>query len=72
MDTTTLVIAIVCLLISYWIIYEIIAAATKSKKIYKELELQTFILVEIAKKIGVDEKKLNDIEYEEPTLNNVT
>lgn len=47
-----------------WIIYEIIKSASQGKKIFEELELQTFLLIEIAKKLGVEEKVIDEIVYE--------
>lgn len=40
-----------------WIIYEIVKAASHGKKIFEEQEIQTLLLIEIARKLGVDEEK---------------
>ena len=57
--------SIIGLAIWAWIIYEIIKSASYGDKIFGELELQTLLLIEIAKKLGVDEKVINKIAYED-------
>jgi hypothetical protein len=47
-----------------WALYEIIGAASKGKKILEEQEMQTLLLVEIAKKLGVEENAIDEIIYE--------
>lgn len=47
-----------------WALYEIISAASKAKKILEEQEMQTLLLVEIAKKLGVEETAIDEIIYE--------
>ena len=48
-----------------WILYEIIKSASFGKKIFEEQEMQTLLLIEIARKIGVEEEKIDEIVYEE-------
>jgi len=48
-----------------WILYSIIKEASQGKKIFDEQEMQTLLLIEIARKLGVDEKKIDEIVYEE-------
>jgi hypothetical protein len=48
-----------------WIIYEIIKAASFGKMIFEEQEMQTLLLIEIARKLGVEEEKIDEIVYEE-------
>jgi hypothetical protein len=45
-------------------LYAIIGAASKGKKILEEQEMQTLLLVEIAKKLGVEETAIDEIIYE--------
>ena len=47
-----------------WALYEIIGAASKGKKILEEQKMQTLLLVEIAKKLGVEEAAIDEIIYE--------
>jgi|SRR5688572_12631065 len=47
-----------------WIIYEIIKAASYGKKILEEQEMQTLLLVEMARHAGVPEEKIDEIIYE--------
>ena len=47
-----------------WALYAIIHAASKGKKILEEQEMQTLLLVEIAKKLGVEETAIDEIIYE--------
>lgn len=56
---------LIVLAISLWIIYEIIKAATFGKKIFEEQEMQTLLLIEIARKLGVEEEKIEEIAYED-------
>jgi len=48
-----------------WILFEIIKAASHGKKIYEEQEIQTYLLIEIARKLGVDEKRIDEIAFED-------
>lgn len=52
------------LAISLWIMYEIIKAASYGKKILQEQEMQTLLLVEMARQAGVPEDKIDEIIYE--------
>jgi len=68
MDNDTLLIIIgsfIGLAIWAWILYEIIKTASHGKKIFEEQEMQTLLLIEIARKLGVEEEKINEIAYEE-------
>ena len=47
-----------------WLLYEIIKSASHGKKIFEEQEMQTLLLIEIARKIGVEEEKIDEIAYE--------
>lgn len=57
--------SLISLAIWAWILYEIIKSASYGKKIFEELELQTFLLIEMARKLGVDEKVIDEIAYED-------
>lgn len=48
-----------------WILYEIIKSASYGKKILEEQEIQTYILIEIARKLGVEEEKIDEIAFEQ-------
>lgn len=48
-----------------WILFEIIKSASFGKKIYEEQEIQTYLLIEIARKLGIDEKRIDEIAFED-------
>lgn len=56
-----LIFSLIVLVVSLYILYEIIKSASRGKKIHIEAQKQTKLLVEIAKKNGVSENILNDI-----------
>ena len=48
-----------------WILFEIIKSASYGKKIFEEQEIQTYLLIEIARKLGVKEEKIDEIAFEQ-------
>ena len=47
------------------ILFSIIRSASYGKKIFEEQEIQTYLLIEIARKLGVEEERINEIAFEE-------
>ncbi len=62
--TEGILISLIVLLISLYILYEIIKSASRGKKIHIEAVKQTKLLIEIAKKNGVHADIINEIIYE--------
>ena len=57
--------ALAVLGLNLWIMHAIISSASRSKKIFDELDLQSLLLIEIARKLGVEESVIQEIAYEE-------
>jgi|GEM_PF-6143026 len=64
-----LIFSLVVLMVSLFILYEIIKAATRGKKIYIEAQKQTKLLTEMAKKNGVDDDVIKSILDDSQYLN---
>ena len=56
-----LIFSLIVLLISLYVLYEIIKSASRGKKIHIEAQKQTRLLIEIAKKNGVTDGTINAI-----------
>ena len=56
-----LIFSLIILLISLYVLYEIIKSASRGKKIHIEAQKQTRLLIEIAKKNGVTDGTINAI-----------
>jgi SpoVK/Ycf46/Vps4 family AAA+-type ATPase len=56
-----LIVSVVSLALFCWVAFEIIKGGSKSQKIYVEAQKQTKLLIEIAKKNGVDEGIITEI-----------
>lgn len=64
-DSLIIIGGLIGLAIWAWLLYEIVKSASHGKKIFEEQEIQTYLLIEIARKLGVDEKRIDEIAYED-------
>jgi hypothetical protein len=68
-----LIFSLIVVLISFYVLYEIINSESRGRKIHKETQKQTKLLIEIVNKNGVPESIINEIvdesQYDKIKLN---
>jgi hypothetical protein len=61
LDSSTIAVVICAILIFLFILYQVIKEATKSRFLIKMQRMNIELLSEIAKKLGVEDEKVNEI-----------